>query len=73
MFKPTFVWEQLKERENIHFSVETIRKIMINMGLWKSSPRKQDSTFQLRERKGSYGVMTQFDGSYHEWLPDVLP
>jgi hypothetical protein len=72
-FKPTFVQEKLEELHKITLSNETVRKIMTAMNLWKPTIRSEQRMFQLRERKASYGMMIQFDGSYHEWLPDVLP
>lgn len=65
--------EKLQEIEHISVSDETVRKIMTHMDLWKPSVRSEQKIFQLRERKPAYGMMTQFDGSYHEWLPFALP
>jgi hypothetical protein len=67
------VTEKLEEIDHIKISAETTRKIMTTMKLWKPSVRSEQKIFQLRERKTSYGMMTQFDGSYHEWLPLMLP
>jgi transposase len=72
-FKPTFVKEKLEEQEGIILSDETVRKIMTDMNLWKPILRSEQRIFQLRERKEAHGMMIQFDGSYHVWLPDVLP
>lgn len=72
-FKPTFVQEKLQEKEGIVLSDETVRKLMITLNLWKPIPRSVQHIFQLRARKVAYGMMIQFDGSYHEWLPNALP
>lgn len=47
-FKPTFASEKLDENHGIKVSKETIRNIMIDMGLWKPKPRKQS-------KNGIYG------------------
>lgn len=66
---PTLVAEKLQEHHAIILSIETVRKIMTNMGLWKPKSRKKASPpFMLRERRDCYGSMIQFDGSYHSWI-----
>lgn len=47
---------------------------MTQLWFWKPKMRKKDSPpFHLRERKECYGMMIQFDGTHHIWLPDILP
>ena len=73
-FWPTFVQEKLSENHGITISDETVRQIMMELWFWKPRIRKKESPpFHLRERKECYGMMVQFDGSYHIWLPDILP
>jgi hypothetical protein len=69
--KPTFATEKLNEDEDIIVSKETIRNIMVNIGLWKIKPKKKGKVKHLwRPRKDNLGELEQFDGSYHLWLED---
>ncbi|MEK6834588.1 MAG: ISNCY family transposase, partial [Thermoproteota archaeon] len=70
-FGPTFAREKLQERHRITLGKETVRQIMIGMGLWKPNPRKQNKEYRAwRPRKEYVGDMEQFDGSYHPWFED---
>lgn len=72
-FKPTFASEKLKERHNIARDPKTIRKLMIQEGLWKPRKKKQGDYHSWRQRRACFGEMEQFDGSYHYWLEDRGP
>ena len=66
-FGPTLAAEVLIERHGIEVSRETLRKWMVEAGLWLS--RKQRRTFhQPRLRRESYGELVQIDGSEHRWF-----
>lgn len=68
-FGPTFAAEKLEEIDKIKIGKETIRSIMIEIGLWKVKPRKQSKKWHIwRARKENKGEMQQFDGSYHIWF-----
>lgn len=68
-FGPTFASEKLDENHNIKINKETLRGIMIGIGIWKSKPRKQPKKKHFwRARKENFGEMQQFDGSYHRWF-----
>lgn len=70
-FGPTFAAEKLEENEKIKIGKETVRNIMVEIGLWKVKPRKQSKKWHLwRARKDNEGEMQQFDGSYHIWFGD---
>ena len=57
----------LLERNGIEVSRETLRKWMVEAGLWLS--RKQRRSFhQPRLRRESYGELIQIDGSDHRWF-----
>ncbi|MDR0283009.1 MAG: hypothetical protein LBI53_07160 [Candidatus Peribacteria bacterium] len=60
--------EYLEESFGLKVNKETLRQIMINTGLWNSNPRRNRVKHQLRERKSTFGVMIQFDGSYYDWF-----
>jgi len=47
-FGPTFASEKLKEKEGITVSRETLRKFMIEEGLWKAKKKKEKKVHQRR-------------------------
>ena len=69
-FGPTFACEKLKEKHSIHMSVETVRKLMIEEGFWKSRKHKKVIVHQRRSRRAKFGSLIQIDGSYHNWFED---
>jgi len=71
-FGPTLAAEKLQEREGIWLSKETLRKWLLEEGLW--SRRRKGSTHRRhRERKECFGEMVQMDGSHHNWLDSRGP
>lgn len=69
-FGPTFMCEKLKELDNIIVSKESIRKILIDVGLWQTKKIKKKSIYQRRERRACLGELVQIDGSPHAWFED---
>ena len=68
-FGPTLAAEMLAEHHGFKASRETVRKWMIEDGLWVS--RKQRRTFhQPRLRRECFGELIQIDGSDHRWFED---
>ena len=68
-FGPTLASEMLAERDGLCVSRETLRRWMIDAGIWLS--RKQRRTFhQPRLRREAYGELVQIDGSDHRWFED---
>jgi transposase len=68
-FGPTLAAEVLLDRHELRVSRETLRKWMVEDGLWLS--RKQRRNFhQPRLRRESYGELIQIDGSEHRWFED---
>ena len=68
-FGPTLAAEKLAEHHGFTVSRETLRKWMIEDGIWLS--RKQRRTFhQPRLRRECYGELIQIDGSDHRWFED---
>lgn len=66
-FGPTLACEKLVERYGFHLSVWTLRRGMIQAGLWhprKSPPRHR----AWRERRPQLGMLVQLDGSEHAWF-----
>lgn len=72
-FGPTFATEKLSEIDGITVGKETLRTIMINMGIWqvKSRNSSKQKWHVWRARKDNYGEMKQFDGSYHVWFGGI--
>jgi transposase len=64
--------EYLLERHGIKISKETLRKILIETGLWKGK-KAQVSRRRARERRSCFGEMLQIDSSLHPWLGDNEP
>lgn len=66
-FGPTLASEKLAELDGILVSKETLRKWLIEVGLWK---KKRKATYhrQWRPRRECFGEMIQMDGSHHDWL-----
>ena len=67
-FGPTLAKEKLEEREQIKISGETLRKWLIEEGLWKSKKKKAGKVYQRRERRSRFGAMLQGDGAPHDWF-----
>jgi len=64
---PSLAAEVLLEKDGVQVSRETLRKWMVEAGLWLS--RKQRRSFhQPRLRRESYGELVQIDGSDHHWF-----
>lgn len=71
-FGPTYGSEKLKELHQIIVSKETLRKILIQEGLWKAKVKKVKYR-KWRERKPCFGMMIQLDGSPHDWFEGRAP
>lgn len=67
-FGPTLAREKLEEYEGIKVSDETVRKWLIEEGLWKIKRRKEVRVHQRRERRKRFGELLQGDGSPHDWF-----
>lgn len=71
-FGPTLAAEKLSELHDLTVSKETLRKWMIDEGLWvtKSDRRR---IYQPRNRRDCLGELIQIDGSPHHWLENRGP
>lgn len=72
-FGPTLACEKLAEVHDMHYADETVRKLMIQAGLWIAKRRKIVNLHQLRERRDSLGELVQVDGSPHDWFEGRSP
>jgi transposase len=68
-FGPTFATEKLAEVHGVKVSRETVRKWMVEEGIWLHKSARR--TFhQPRSRRDCYGELIQIDGSDHHWFED---
>ncbi len=72
-FGPTLISEYLAERHGITLSHETLRKWMIQAGLWKDREARRPRPYQPRYRRDCRGELIQIDGSKHWWFEDRGP
>lgn len=71
-FKPTFAAEKLAEDQGLSVNSQTLRKWMMEEGLWKAKKQKRFPYHAFRERMPYFGELEQFDGSYHLWFEERL-
>jgi transposase len=67
-FGPTFASQQLAKWHGIEVSDETVRKWMIEAGLWKNKSQRIQEMHVWRPRRSSFGELVQWDTSEHDWL-----
>ena len=72
-FGPTLALEKLSENHAIQVSVETLRKWMIEAGLWVPRSRRPRRVHPPRSRRAALGELVQIDGSDHAWFEDRGP
>lgn len=72
-FGPTLATEKLQERHGITVSNETVRKLMIGAGLWRTRAQRRAKVQQPRTRRPCFGELIQIDGSEHRWFEDRGP
>src|ERR1700739_3867275 len=72
-FGPTLAAEKLAAEHGFAFSSETVRKWMIEDGLWLDRKKRQKGGHQTRPRRGGVGELVQVDGSEHWWFEDRGP
>lgn len=67
-FGPTLAHEKLTEKHGLSISRESVRKLMIEEGIWKAKRAKKSVVHQMRERRACFGELIQIDGSDHDWF-----
>ena len=60
-FGPTFASEQLAKRHGIEVSDETLRKWMIEAGLWRPGARRMEEVHCWRPRRSAFGELVRHD------------
>lgn len=66
-FGPTLAAEYLEKESGLSISRETLRRWMIEEGLWKSRRRREPKR-QRRPRRACFGELVQMDTSLHDWF-----
>ena len=69
-FGPTLAAEKLLELHSIRVSVETLRGLMIQDGLWVPHRRRGERIQQPRRRRDCFGELIQIDGCDHHWFEE---
>ena len=67
-FGPTLAHEKLVERHGMELSLGSVRRIMIEEGIWKPRKSRKASPHPMRERRACLGELVQMDGSDHDWF-----
>jgi transposase len=67
-FGPTLAHEKIVEREGLKLSLGSVRKIMIEEGIWEAKRARKVEKHPLRERRACYGELEQMDGTDHDWF-----
>lgn len=65
-FGPTLAAEHLANEEKQTIHAETLRRWMLEEGLW-SRTRKHKQHRKQRARRAHFGELVQLDGSFHDW------
>lgn len=68
-FGPTLAAEHLGSEDRLQVHPETLRRWMLEAGLWKGA-RKRKPHRKRRDRRAHFGELVQLDGSFHEWYQD---
>ena len=64
----THLTEMLAEREDVHLSRSTVRRILLDGGVPSPHRRRAPKRYRRRERYPKEGMLLQIDGSRHDWL-----
>ena len=71
-FGPTLASEHLA-RHDLTVSRETLRKRMIDAGLWRPRRQRLTTVHVWRERRAAFGELVMMDSSEHAWLEQRGP
>lgn len=67
-FGPLLTHEYLSKEHSDFISISSVRRVMIDHGLWASRKTKSKKIYRLRQRKAQVGELVQLDGSEHDWF-----
>lgn len=72
-FGPTLACEKLREVHGLMLAKETVRRLMMDCGLWIPRKLRAPTIYQPRNRRHCVGELIQIDGSDHRWFEDRGP
>lgn len=72
-FGPTLAREKLTEQHGLELSRETLRRWMIDAGVWIPRSQRRRRAHQPRQRRSCLGELVQIDGCDHAWFEDRGP
>lgn len=72
-FGPTLAAEYLEKDLKIKLSRETLRRLLLEAGIWKAKERKISQVHVWRPRRSCLGELVQWDTSVHAWLEERGP
>ena len=72
-FGPTLAAEKLVEKHGIRLSRETLRRWMVESGIWATKDQRVRQPHQPRQRRDCLGELIQIDGSPHDWFEGRAP
>ena len=72
-FGPTLAHEKLCEQHGLAMSLSTLRRWMLEDGIWKSRRQRDKRAQRPRDRRPCLGELIQIDGCDHEWFEDRGP
>jgi transposase len=72
-FGPTLAAEYLQADHGLEVSRETLRKWLLEAGLWRAKARRLERVHVWRARRSSRGELVQWDTSVHAWLEERGP
>jgi hypothetical protein len=72
-FGPTLACEKLYECHGVRLAKETVRRLMMDAGLWVPRRQRPPKIHQPRARRACFGELVQIDGSDHPWFEDRAP
>jgi transposase len=67
-FGPKLAHEKLLELHDVRVGRETLRKWLVEAGVWKTRAERLPKAHQSRNRRLRLGELVQIDGSDHEWF-----
>jgi transposase len=67
-FGPTLAHEKLVEKHGMKLCLGSVRRIMIEEGLWKAKRARKLEVHAMRERRACFGELEQMDGTDHDWF-----
>jgi transposase len=67
-FGPTLASEKLRERDGVAVGKETLRRWMMEAGIWIPRKLRPPKIHQPRRRRACFGELIQIDGCEHDWF-----